>query len=116
MPKSTLFKHLTKTNKKVESPRQLSPSLPTNANPVVIQQTNTKDISAPIANDPTHSSENTETQPTLILADRITEDPMKKPSTSITKPSDNVSEIQTLPSQLKDPQHISSYSLVADTS
>jgi len=96
-------------------------------NPAVIQQTNTKDISAPIANDPTHSTDNTETRLTFILPHKVTDDPMKKFSTFITKPNDNLSGTlptpsikygskaswpQNLPSQTQNPQHISSHSLV----
>jgi len=129
MPKSKLFKHLPLTRKNVESLHQLSPSLPTNANPVVIQQTNIKDISAPIANDLTHSADNTETQPILILPDRITDNPIKKFSTFVKKPNDNLSGTlsappikygskisgpQNLPYQRQDPQHTSSHSQAAD--
>jgi len=131
MPKSKLFKHLPLTRENVESLHQLSPSLPTNTNPVVIQQTNTKDISAPIANDVTHSADNTETQPTLILPDRITDNPIKKFSTFIKKPNDNLSGTpsappikyvsnvswpQNLPSQTQDPKHTFSHSQAADIS
>jgi len=131
MPKLKLFEHLPLTNKNVESRHQLSPLLPVDTNPAVIQQTNTKDISAPIANDPTHSTDNTETQLTFILPHKITDDPMKKFSTFITKPNDNLSGTlptpsikygskaswpQNLPSQTQNPQHISSHSLASDIS
>ena len=52
----------------------------------------------------------------MTSAEEITDDPTKKLSTSITKPNGNVSGIQTLPSQLKDPQHTYSHSPVADIS
>jgi len=119
------------TRKNVESLHQLSPSTPVDTNPVVIQQTSTMDIPITIANDPTHSSTMTEAQPTLILADRITDDPTKKFSIFITKPNDNLSGTlsasptkygskvswpQNLPSQTQDPQQTSSNSLAADIS
>jgi len=98
MPKLKLFKQLPLTRKNVESLHQLSPSLPEDTNPVVIQQTSTMDISTTIASDPTHSATMTEAQPTLILADRITDDPMKKFSTYIKKPNDNLSGTLSAPS------------------
>ena len=89
------------------------------------------DAPTTIMNDPTHSSTMTEAQPTLILADRITDDPTKKFSTFVTKPNDNLSGTlsappikygskvswpQNLPSQTQDPQQTSSHSLAADIS
>ena len=126
MPKLKLFKHLPLTRKNVESLHQLSPSTPVDTNPVVIQQTSTMDISTTIAHDPSHSSTMTEVQPNLITAD-----PIKKFSTFITKPKDNLSGTlsappikysskvswqQNLPSQTQDPQHTSSHSLADDIS
>ena len=112
------------TRKKVESLHQLLPSKPVDTNPAVIQQTSTMDIPTTIANDQTHSSTMTEAQPNLI-----TDDPMKKFSTFITKPNDNLSGTlsappikygskvswpQNLPSQKQDPQHTSSHSLASN--
>jgi len=97
MPNLKLFKHLPLTSKKVEPLHQLSPLLPVDTNPMVIQQTSTMDIPTTIANDPTHSSTMTETQPTLILPDRITDNPIKTFSTFIKKPNDNLSGTPSAP-------------------
>ena len=55
------------------------------------------DIPTTIANDPTHSSTMTETQPTLILPDRITDNPIKTFSTFTKKPNDNLSGTPSAP-------------------
>ena len=78
MPKLKLFKHLPLTRKNVEFLHQLSHSLAVETNSKVIQQTNNMHAPTSIMNDPTHSSTMTESQPILILADRITNDPIKK--------------------------------------
>ena len=80
-------------------------------------------------NDPTHSSTMTEAQPTWILADRITNDPMKKFLTLTMKPNDtlsgtllapptkldsNVSRPQNLTYLTENLQHTSSHSSPTD--
>ena len=55
------------------------------------------DAPTTIMNDPTHSSTMTEAQPTLILADRITNDPMKKFLTLTMKPNDTLSATLSAP-------------------
>jgi len=79
------------TRKNVESLHQLSHSPAVETNSKVIQQTNNMDAPIPIMNDPTHSATITEAQPTLISADRIINDPMKKFFTLTMKPNDTFS-------------------------
>ena len=55
------------------------------------------DAPTTIMNDPTHSSAMTEAQPTLILADRITNDPMKKFLTLTMTPNDTLSGTLSAP-------------------
>jgi len=114
MPKLKLFKHLSLTRKNVESLHQLPSSPPADANPVVIQQTRTSDIPTTIVNDLFHSPRRTAVQPTLTLAEGITNDIIKKPSISITKPNGNLSGTCTLPAQTQDPQNTSSHPLAVN--
>ena len=129
MPKLKLFKHLPLTRKNVESLHQLSDLLAVETNSKVIQQTNNMDAPTTIMNDPTHSSTMTEAQPTLILADRITNDPMKKFLTLTMTPNDtlsgtlsappakldsNVSRPQNLTHLTGNPQRTSSHSTPTD--
>jgi len=88
MPKLKLFKHSSLTRKNVEPLHHLSDSLAVQTKSKVIQQTNNVDAPPNIMNAPTHSSMMTEAQPTLILADRITNDPM---NTSTNTPNDTLS-------------------------
>ena len=115
IPELKLFTHLDITCNNVDFFHHWCPPLSEDAHPVVIQQqTNTKNIPTTIANDPTHSLKRTEIIPTLTSAEGITNNPTKMLSTFITKPNSNVSGIQTLPSQLQDPQQTSSHSIFAN--
>ena len=87
------------------------------------------DAPTTIMNDPTHSSTMTATQPTLISADRIISDPIKKFSKLTMKPKDtlsgtlsappakldsNISRPQNLTHLTENPQRTSSHSIPTD--
>ena len=89
------------TRKYVESLHQLTDSLAADTNYKIIQQTNNMDALTTIINDPIHSSTMTEAQPTLILTDRITNNPMKKFLTLTMTSNDTLSgTLSTLPAKL----------------
>ena len=129
MPTSQLFKPLPLTSKNVKSLHQLSDSLAVEPNSKSTQHTNNMEAPTTTMNDPTHSSTMTEAQPTSILADEITNDPMKKFLTLTMTPNDtfpgtlsvppakldsNVSKPQNLTYLTEDSQQTPSHSSPTD--
>jgi len=90
MPKLKLFKHLPLTRKNVEPLHQLPDSLTVETNLKVIPQINNMDVPTTITYDPTHSYMMTEAQPSLILADRIANNPIKQFLPLPMKPNDTL--------------------------
>jgi len=115
MPKLKLFKHLPITRKKLASLQIMSPSLPEGTNQMFSQHLPSSSVAQiTISTTSNHSSRITEAIPTLTPADRITNDQTNTPSTPTTAHVSNVSETQTLSSQLADPQQPTSPLILTD--